>query len=147
MKYIIRINDLHKANGEKESSELITTGSLRFFGKDYKIRYKETSEGLEDCFVTLSFENGNRVTMTRTGGFTAEMTIEKNKRHTCVYNTPMGSLSLGIYAQKVESSMTEDGGKLVFSYSLDANGGFLSDNTLEVTLEKVKEGNNNELYS
>lgn len=140
MKYIIKIKDLHKAGDEKESSELITTGSLRFYGEDYKIRYKETSEGLEDCYVTLSYENGNRVTMTRTGGFTAEMIIEKNKRHTCVYNTPMGSLSLGIYAQKVESSMTEDGGTLLFSYSLDANGGFLSDNTLEVILERAKEG-------
>lgn len=146
MKYIIKINDLHKANGEKESSELITTGSLRFFGEDYKIRYKETSEGLEDCFVTLSYENGNQVKMTRTGGFTAEMIIEKNKRHICVYNTPMGSLSLGIYAHNITSSMAKDGGKLIFSYSLDANGGFLSENTLEVTLEKAKEGNNNELY-
>ncbi len=140
MKYIIKINDLHVAGDEKESSELITTGSLRFLGEDYKIRYKETSEGLEDCFVTLSFENGNRVTMTRTGGFTAEMIMEKNKRHTCVYNTPMGSLSLGIYTQKVSSSMTEDGGTLVFEYTLDANGGFLSSNTLEITLEKAKEG-------
>ncbi len=147
MKYIIKINDLHKAGRERESSELITTGSLRFFGNDYKIRYKETSEGLEDCFVTLSFENGTRVTMTRAGGFTAEMIMEKNKRHTCFYNTPMGSLSLGIYTHKVASSMTENGGRLEFSYTLDANGEFLSDNILKVSLEKVKEGNENELYS
>ncbi len=140
MKYIIKINDLHKAGSEKESSELITTGSLRFFGEDYKIRYKETSEGLDDCFVTLSYENGSCVTMTRSGSFTAQMIMEKGKRHTCVYETPMGSLSLGIYTHKVESTMTPEGGKLIFSYTLDANGSFLSDNILEVTLEKIKEG-------
>ena len=139
MKYIIKINDLHKAGREKESSELITTGSLRFFGGDYKIRYKETSEGLEDCFVTLGYENGNCVTMTRTGGFTAQMIMEKNKRHTCVYETPVGSFSLGIFTQRIESSMTENGGVLEFQYTLDANGEFLSENTLKVTLETVKE--------
>ncbi|MCQ2471607.1 MAG: DUF1934 domain-containing protein [Clostridia bacterium] len=140
MKYIIKIKDLHKAGDEKESSELITTGTLTFFGEDYKIRYKETSEGLEDCFVTLSYENGNCVTMTRTGGFTTQMTMEKHKRHTCVYTTPVGTLSLGIYTNNVVSSMTKDGGTLLFEYTLDANGGFLSDNTLEVTIEKAKEG-------
>lgn len=140
MKYILKIIGQQKVGSEKDSTELITTGSLRFFGDDYKIRYKETTEGLEDCFVTLSFENKNRVTMTRTGGFTAEMIMEKNKRHTCIYETPMGSLSLGIYTKEVTSSVTEEGGKLRLSYSLDANGSFLSDNLLEVTLEKAKEG-------
>ncbi len=140
MKYILKIKDLHKAGDEKESSELITMGTLTFFGEDYKIRYKETSEGLEDCFVTLSYENGNCVTMTRTGGFTTQMTMEKHKRHTCVYATPVGTLSLGIYTNNVISSMTKDGGTLLFEYTLDANGGFLSDNTLEVTIEKAKEG-------
>ena len=78
--------------------------------------------------------------MTRSGSFTAQMIMEKGKRHTCVYETPMGSLSLGIYTNKVESTMTPEGGKLIFSYTLDANGSFLSDNILEVTLEKIKEG-------
>ena len=140
MKYIITIKDLHKAGKEKESSELITTGTLTFYGEDYKIRYKETTEGLEDCYVTLSFDNGDRVTMTRSGDFTARMVMEKNKRHTCIYNTPMGSLSLGIYTHKVTSSMTEEGGTLLFTYTLDANGSFLSENTLDVTLKKAKEG-------
>ncbi len=140
MKYIITIKDIHKAGNEKESSELMTTGSLSFYGDDFKIRYKETTEGLENCYVVLSCEGNNKVTMTRTGGFSTEMIMEKNKKHTCVYNTPMGSLSLGIYTNRISSSMTQDGGVLSFSYTLDANGSFVSENFLEVSLQKAKEG-------
>lgn len=135
MKYLITINDTHIIDGEKESSELTTTGNMTFNDKGYKIRYKETGEGYEGCFVTLSVEE-NKVTMTRLGAFNTEMIIHKGKRHTCSYMTPVGIMNLGVYASKVSSAMTKDGGRLEFSYSLDVDGEYLSENNLIVTIQK-----------
>ncbi len=135
MKYLITISDTHVIDGEKENSQLTLTGSLRFNDKGYKIRYKEDGTGYEGCFVTLSVE-GEKVTMTRLGAFNAEMIIEKGKRHTCAYATPAGVMNLGVYASKVNSSMTENGGVLEFSYSLDIDGEYLSENTITVTIQK-----------
>jgi uncharacterized beta-barrel protein YwiB (DUF1934 family) len=135
MKYLITIKDTHIIDGEKESSELAITGSLRFNDKGYKIRYKEGDTGYDGCFVTLSVE-GDKVTMTRLGAFSAEMIIEKGKRHICAYATPAGIMNLGVYANRVSSEMTEDGGVLEFSYSLDVDGEYLSENHLVVTIQK-----------
>lgn len=135
MKYLITINDTHVIDGEKESSQLTITGSLRFNDKGYKIRYKEDGTGYEGCFVTLSVEN-EKVTMTRLGTFGAEMIMEKGKRHICSYATPAGVMNLGVYASRIQSDMTENGGTLEFSYSLDIDGEYLSENNLVVTIQK-----------
>lgn len=135
MKYIITIKDTHIVDGDKESSELITTGNVTFNDKGYKVRYKESGEGYEGCFVTLSFEK-NKVIMTRSGVLVTEMIMEKGKRHTCAYATPVGIMDLGVYTDEVESTVSKDGGRLKFSYTLSAGGEFLSENKLIVEWRK-----------
>ncbi len=135
MKYLINIKDTHIIDGEKESSELTTTGNLTFNDKGCKIRYKETGEGYEGCFVTLAVED-DKVIMTRLGALSTEMIIQKGKRHTCAYMTPVGIMNMGIYASKVKSDITKDGGVLEFSYSLDVDGEYLSENILVVTIKR-----------
>ena len=139
MKYLITITDEHTVDGEKESSEAMLTGTLNVFADSYKIRYREVSEGLEDCFVTLKYdENRNNVEMTRTGSYNTQMLMEKHCRHTCVYMTPAGRIDLGVYTNDIYSDMNEDGGTLKFSYSLDINGELLSENRLTLTLKKTE---------
>ena len=137
MKYIITIKDTHIVGDEKESSELMITGGLNFFDGGYKIRYKETDEGYEGCFITLKCENGKKVTMTRLGSFSTQMIMELDKRHICCYSTPMGELSLGVYASKVESDVTPEGGTLKMVYSLDIEGSYMSENFLDITLKRL----------
>lgn len=134
MKYLIKVEDVHLVEGEEESSELMIIGTAAFYGDSYKIRYKETDESLKNSYVTLSVENGSKVTIQRSGAYTTVMIIEKNKRHSCVYNTPAGSFTMGIYASEVVSDMDESGGTLMFRYTLDVNNNLLSENIITVTL-------------
>lgn len=138
MKYIINIKDVHTLDGEKEESEAVLTGTLSIYGSSYKIRYREISEGLEDCFVTLGYDENGNVEMTRSGAFTTHMLMERHVRHTCVYNTPAGSINLGVYTNDIFSDITQDGGMLKFNYTLDINGELLSENTLTLTLKKTE---------
>ena len=136
MKYLIKIEDLHLAEGEEESSELMIVGTAAFYGDSYKIRYKETDDQFKNSYVTLSVENGSKVTMHRSGDYTTVMVMEKNKRHSCVYNTPAGSFTMGIYTSDVVSDMDESGGTLTFRYTLDVNNNLISENILKVTLQR-----------
>ena len=136
MKYLIKIEDTHLVEGETESSELMIVGTASFYGDDYKIRYKETDEQFKNSFVILSVENGCKVTMQRSGEFTTVMVMEKHKRHSCVYSTPVGSFIMGIYTSEVKSDMTADGGTLTFRYTLDVNNNLISENILKVTLNR-----------
>ena len=41
---------------------------------------------------------------------------------------------LGIFAKKVESSVTEDGGELLLHYTIDVNADLASSNELKITV-------------
>lgn len=135
MKCLINIEDTHIIDGDKESSRTVVQGNFSFAEDGYKVRYKESGEGYEGCFVTLAVEKG-KVTMTRKGSLTTEMIMEKGKRHTCAYATPVGIMDLGVYTTQIKSDVTENGGRLFFSYSLWADGQHLSDNNLIIAIQK-----------
>ncbi|MBQ8228399.1 MAG: DUF1934 domain-containing protein [Clostridia bacterium] len=136
MKCVINIKDTHIIDGDKESAENSVQGNFTFGKESYTIRYKESGEGYEGCFVTLTVQ-GQKVTMHRKGTLTTEMIIEKGKHHTCAYATPVGIMDLGVYANEVKSDVTENGGELKFSYSLSAGGQHLSENQLMITIKEV----------
>ena len=73
--------------------------------------------------------------MLRTGAFNTEMTIEMGKRHNCQYQSPFGSMLIGISAQKVASDITDGKGTLELRYTIDFYGGVASENELTLILE------------
>jgi uncharacterized beta-barrel protein YwiB (DUF1934 family) len=113
-------------------SELITTG--RFIGNDdsYALSYTERDEELKRCETTLFVEGQDRVQMMRTGSYTTEMTMEKNKRHNCHYETPYGEFIMGVYAHEIKSRVVGGSGVLSFRYTIDFNSANASENELKI---------------
>ena len=137
-KTVVHIIDSHVTDGEKTSCELTTSGTLDFASpSEFTVTYRETDEELEGCETTLKLEEMRRVTMTRTGKYSAEMIIEKERRHTCFYATPYGELMMGIYAKCVEADMDENGGTLRFVYTIDFNNDLASENELTVKVKVI----------
>lgn len=129
---VVRILDSHDGDDGKSGSELITTG--RFIGNrdNYSLSYIEQDEELKSCGTTLFVEGQERVQMTRTGQYTAEMTVEKNKRHSCHYETPYGEFIMGVYAHEINSNVVGSSGSLSFRYSIDFNSTNASENELRI---------------
>lgn len=142
-KVLIRITDKHESEEDSFTSELTTVGTLEGSGGDYAIVYTETDEEMADCVTTLRVEGKRKITMTRSGKYTTEMIIEKNRRHSCHYSTPFGELMMGVYAKTVRSEMGEDGGILDFSYTIDFNNALASINELSITVQACKEDDKN----
>ncbi len=137
---IVTIKDTHTQDGDSESSELITTGVFVGTDEGFSISYNEQNAELESCVTTLRVEGNEKVVMTRTGRYTAEMIMEKNKRHNCHYTTPFGGFMLGVYAKNIESSVADNGsqGKLNLKYTIDFNSSNATENELDILFEEVK---------
>ncbi len=137
---IVHIEDKHIVDGEPSYSELTTTGELEGCGEAYSLRYTETDEELRECVTTLAVEGDMRITMTREGPYTTHMVLERDKRHHVFYETPYGSIQMGIFAKAIQSSMQMDGGQLSFRYTIDYSSGSLSFNELTLTVREAGMG-------
>lgn len=133
---VIKIVDRHEMDGDTDGLETTLLGKFSGDRDSYILSYTENGE-LEGCQVTLKVENGECITMTRSGMFETELIIQRGKRHNCSYSTPAGNLMLGVFAQRVESDMTEKGGTLEFDYTLDLGAGVVSENYLVITVTEA----------
>ncbi len=138
-KAIIKITDRHIQDGEEYEAELTTSGEFEVTENGCKVVYTETDEELENCVTTLDVKGAEKISMTRAGRYNTEMVIEKDRRHSCFYQTPYGELIMGIYAKNISNDMTENGGTLNFSYTIDFNNTPASENELTVAVTPKEE--------
>ena len=53
----------------------------------------------------------------------------------CHYETGVGSLSLGVAADVIDSHLSEEGGRVRFSYLLDVDASSVSRNIVDITVK------------
>ena len=129
-KVVITISDRHEIDGESERSRLTTVGELERTAEGCILTYDETGE-LAGSRVTLTY-TGSRVEMLRSGARCANLTVEKGRRYSCAYFTEFGDLTLGVFGKEVRGTLRKKSGRLFFSYTLDFDAGFCSQNDLTI---------------
>ena len=138
-KYLITVRGSQTIDGEQETEELTTTAEYSIHGGKRLIKYREygSVEERGQIIVTNIIKiDGDCVTLTkRVDGRTGQMVFERGKRHQCMYANEVGNLTIGIYTDTIEDSITEDGGTLEIEYTIDFNGGFESVNHILITLK------------
>ena len=140
MSWLITITDSHNTDGQIEKSEMTTTAEIEGNADDYIISYEEKTEEMKGCHTTVHVTNGTCVQITRTGEYNTEMTMDKGKRSQCAYVTPIGQISMGIYASRVISEFVENEKLTVdFTYTLDFNNELVSRNRVKITAFKEAE--------
>ena len=121
--FLIRIDGRMEQAGETDSVELMTRGSFVHRGGSFFITYKESeTTGYAGCTTTVKVaEDAQKVSMLRFGPAASQLVIEKGTRHLCHYETGYGSMTLGVAADEIESQLSDEGGQIKFSYTLDAD--------------------------
>ena len=106
-------------NGPDEI-ELVTAGQMiRTESGDFTVSYQESElTGLEGT-TTLLRSEGSRITLLREGTVNSQMVFEEGRRHLSMYETPYGSLSVGINTRRVRSTIGESGGDLEIDYAIE----------------------------
>ena len=136
--YLIRIDGTQSQDDDEHSISLYTKGSFTRKNGIYYITYKETeATGFAGCTTTVKADGESKVSMLRFGPTPSQLIIEKGSRNVCHYETGHGSVSLGISADEIVNSLTDNGGELKFSYLLDMNSSCISKNTVTITVKQA----------
>lgn len=138
MNALIKIVGTQTADGEQDVVELTTNGTLERVGDGWKLCYNETeATGMEGTVTQLDISDG-RLNLTRQGTHPSMLILEKNKRHHCNYHTPYGTIDLGTYTSELAYKLSDNGGELVFAYTLGFNGGISSAHNVHITIQEEK---------
>jgi uncharacterized beta-barrel protein YwiB (DUF1934 family) len=78
----------------------------------------------------------DRVILSRADGLKGEMIFSEEQKHHFVYETPYGSLLMGLDTQSIVHSMSESGGNLEIHYVIDVDNVTLSRNSLVVNVKE-----------
>ena len=126
-------------NGENgpEEMELVTPGSLIRDGQGrYTISYEESElTGLEGTTTVLRIEGG-RVTLLREGSVNSQMVFEEGRRHLSMYETPYGSLSVGINTKRMKNTVGENGGDLEIDYAVEIDNLLAGQNLFRMSVKR-----------
>lgn len=133
----ITIKDSHTQEGNIAQSEFSTFGTLDYSPDCFIISYHEQDPALKGCISEIKVTNSSVVELKRIGEFSTQLTLEKGRRHICLYHTPFGEINMGVFARKVESDMSENGGTLSLCYTLDFNSGLASVNELTIIAQEA----------
>lgn len=127
-----QIND----NGPDEM-ELVTAGQLVQDGQGgVTVSYQETElTGLEGTTTVVKVEGG-RVTLLREGTVNSQMVFEEGRRHLSMYETPYGSLSVGINTRRMKSTLGESGGELEIDYAIEIDNLLAGQNFFRMNVKK-----------
>ena len=133
---LIKIRGVQRTDGDDDVVELLTTGFFARKAGGYLISYDESSAtGFEGASTTLFYEEkADRVTLTRSGSVNSQLIVEKGKRHQCSYDLGFGSMIIGVNCSIIHSTLSEDGGEIGFSYSLDLNTALTSENRVVIAV-------------
>lgn len=138
MKAIIKIVGTQTADGEQDTIELTTDGTLERQENGWRLCYNETeATGMEGTTTTLDIEPG-KLNLMRSGTHPSMLVLEKNRRHHCNYHTPYGTIDLGTYTSELAYRLGDQGGELLFSYTLGFHGGVSSAHTIHITVQEEK---------
>lgn len=133
----ISIKGIQNIDGEKDVIELLTCGEFYWENNQFFISYEESeTTGFKNSDTLLKVDGEDTVTLTRTGGTSSHLVIEKGKRHQCHYDTGYGSITVGISGDSIASTLSEAGGILDFSYSMDINSALTSENRVIITIKE-----------
>lgn len=127
-----------QTNGKaSDEMELVTEGKLVRRGEDsYTISYEESEmTGLEGTTTVLHID-GPRVTLLREGTFNSQMVFEEGCRHLSMYETPYGSLSVGIDTRRMKNTVDESGGDLEIDYAIEIDNLLAGRNLFKMSVRK-----------
>lgn len=104
---------------EPDVIELVTEGTLEHEKNVWVITYEESDlTGLAG--VTTAFRIGPRgVALKRTGRLQSQMIFREGVRHESLYQMEFGALMIAVQAQKIRSDLTETGGTVDITYTIE----------------------------
>lgn len=116
-----------ESNENDEQIEVITAGDYYQKNGKHYVLYDEVMEGFGGSTKNMIKISDNTLDITKKGITNVHMIFEKNKKNVTYYDTPFGSLLVGIAAKNVDVKETNENIDVVVNYALEVNYEHLAD--------------------
>ena len=136
--FLMNIKGLQSYSGPDEDTDIVLTTEAGFEKQDgvFFIDYKETEiTGMEGTNTLIEIGD-NYVSLRRTGTVNTTMLFMKDRKTSSCYNTPYGELLIGIFTNKLEIDIDENGGRVSVDYYIDINNASTSKNNFDLEIRR-----------
>ena len=86
--------------------------------------------------TTFNVEH-DRVILRRGDGFSGDMIFSEKQKHHFLYNTPFGSIMMGIDTHSIKKNLCEDGGSLEIRYDIEVDNVSVSQNLFKIDIRTL----------
>ena len=121
------------SDSHDDAFELMTDGE--YLQKDgiSTFSYVESELTGLDGLTTFNVEP-DRVVLRRGGGLSGDMIFSEDQKHHFLYDTPFGSIMLGIDTHSIKKDMYDDGGSLEIRYDIEVDNVSVSQNLFKINI-------------
>ena len=128
----VRGLQLMETDDEQEPIEIVVTGQYYFRNGSHYLRYEEMLDDSAQTTVNYIKMSSEGVEIRKQGQVNVHMVFEQGKKNKTFYNTPYGTLQMGIAATGLELKESEDDIQMKVDYALDMNEEHVADCYLTV---------------
>ena len=123
-------------NAEPDTIELVTGGRLERDGESFTLSYQESAvTGMDGTLTTFQIEP-ERVTLLRVGEYTSQMVFQEGRRHMSMYNTPYGTMSIGVNTRRMRSDLSASGGSIEIDYAIEIDHALAGQNLFRIQVRE-----------
>lgn len=124
-------------NDDTSRLELMTEGKYYKKGNSYYVMYKESEvTGMEGTTTTLKVCDGI-VTLMRFGSVNSNFIFEEGQKHFSHYDTAHGAFTIGVYTNKVNIDVDDNGGEISVDYHLEIDDNKAGSNDFYMSIREV----------
>ena len=140
---LIHVKGLHMMDTPEgdEPIEIVVPGEYYFRNGSHYLRYEEMLDEQGDPTVNYIKISSKGMEVRKKGQVNTHMVFEQGKKNKTFYNTPYGTLQMGIAATGLELKESEDDIQMKVDYALDMNEEHVADCYLTVQAQS-KEAEN-----
>lgn len=128
----VRGLQMMETDDAQEPIEIVVPGQYYFRNGSHYLRYEEMLDDTAETTVNYIKMSPNGVEVRKQGQVNVYMVFEEGKKNKTFYNTPYGTLQMGISATGLELKESEDGIQMKVDYALDMNEEHVADCYLTV---------------
>lgn len=128
----VRGLQMMETDDEQEPIEIVVPGQYYFRNGSHYLRYEEMMDDSAETTVNYIKISPHGVEVRKQGQVNVHMVFEEGKKNKTFYNTPYGTLQMGIAATGLELRESENGIQMKVDYALDMNEEHVADCYLTV---------------
>lgn len=137
---LITIVSSQSVDGEQaEPTEFISRGLYSHSPEEALLSYMESElTGLEGTKTEFSVKP-DMVVMSRTGTVTSRMVFCPGQKHHFLYETPYGTVTMGMDTHLLRTELNPAGGSMDIEYDLSFESALISRNKINITIKEKSE--------